>query len=126
MTEPQSQLSPQGRRRSEAILAAALAEGRRRRRQRRVLRGAGAAGAGALLLAIALLAGRSAPAPEARPISTGPTDADGSPRITRIATEPNLAARLAVRADGAAIERISEDQLLQALATLLYHSPGGS
>jgi len=141
MTEPQSQLSPQGRCRAEAILAAALAEGRHRRRRRRVLRGAGAAGTGALLVAIALLAGRSAPAPEAGPISTGPTPPARSLRITRIPTEPNLAARLTVRADGGAVERISEDQLLQALhqagrpaglvyvdgqGTLLYHSAGGS
>jgi hypothetical protein len=125
------ELSPEGAARREAILSLALRAARRRRRHRHLARATAAASLALALAAAAIVALRpsrpggtpqiasSHPAPPPPTFSSPPKHPRPSVTITRLATYPGIADRLAVRASpGAAapLPRLSDDELLARLA----------
>ena len=118
MSDSFDPLSEQGQKHREEILQQARCWARGRRLRRRVIRGGAIA---VLLIGLALLFWK--PAETRRPdsiqvVGTTLPSSTGSLEtvITRIVTEQGLADRLAVKVDGAAVSRLTDQQLLERLA----------
>ncbi len=106
-------LSAQGEARRDAMLAGLLTEVPRaaasRRRRRGVVRGAGATLAAALVI--------WAWAPGGPSPKKGPA-ASSTSAVVRLATDPNVLARLASSGGGVTVERVSDDDLLRTLSAI--------
>jgi hypothetical protein len=131
MSDVELPLSPAGRTRREQILALALATSRRRRRSRMALRGALASVSVAIAILAAFHSEHRSPAPPiaihtmpttpSSPVAAGPEfiQVRGSRSIVvaRIKTDHHISTRIAARTDAISIDRISDDQLLDELAS---------